>query len=145
MSNSFTYDKQTNCFSMSQDLTVTPASSFKGVSLRAFAKELVKDAIEVQIQVDPKQWFKMRIEIVDSKNGQHAWNVTKNMIFDSYQIWQNTSVGPSCWVKMNKSPIDNDTIRQFYNEHVDQLRKQSTRRSYVKYNQNDDQLLSDSD
>ena len=45
------------------------------------------------------------------------------MIFDSRQIWQGTSAGPKCWIKLNTTPIDNAIIRQFYNDDVMKLKE----------------------
>ena len=109
-----------------------------------FGKQLISNCVSCNIKFNPKNWLSMRIEIEDDKKGLHNFNVTKNFIYDSYQIWQNTTVGPMCWTKMNKQPIKNDLIRNFYDDHVKVIKSRSSSK-FTKYNLNDDQFLSDED
>ena len=86
-----------------------------------FGKQLVDDMVHLSVNRDPDNWCKMRIEIDSASKGPHAYNVTENVIFDSYQTWRGTSAGPMRWLRMNKTPIANDTIRSFYEMQVNKI------------------------
>lgn len=115
---------------------------YEVINAKEFGKQLIKEAKQIRITIEHQNWFNMRIEITDSKNGEFAWNVTRNNIYDSYQIWSNTSDGPMCWHKMNKISIKNDLIREFYDKHLTLLKSEltpvrnSTASKYTKPNTN---------